>query len=95
MQTERITFLTTPQNKAAIAARAAARGISTGEYIRRKIDDDDDEPTPEEEAELAALVEQVNIAIPKMAASMDRMIATLESTHEEVDKFLRQQGIRR
>ncbi len=94
MQTERITFLTTPQNKAAIAARAAARGISTGEYIRRKVDDEDEEPTPEEEAELAALVEQVNEAIPKMNESLDHMIATLRDTHKEMDIFLCEQGVR-
>ena len=59
MQTERVTFLTTSEGKAAIAARAAARGISLGEYIRRKVEEED-EPTPEQEAELAALVAQVN-----------------------------------
>ena len=95
MQTERVTFLTSPDHKAALAARAAAQGISVGEYVRRRTEEDDDELTPEQEAELAALVEQANEAIPKMAASLDSMIETLRSTHEEVDRVLREMGARK
>lgn len=93
MQTERVTFLTTPQRKAALASRAAALGLSTGEYIRRKVEDDE-ELTPEQEAELRVLVEQVNEAVPKMAASLDEMTQKLRSTHEEVDRLLREMGAR-
>ncbi len=94
MQTERVTFLTTPKFKATLAARAAARGISIGEYIRRKVEDDE-ELTPEQEAELAVLVEQVNEAVPKMQESLDEMSRELRSTHEEVDKVLREMGVRK
>ena len=92
MQTERVTFLTSPEGKAAIAARAAASGISVGEFIRRKVEDD--AATPEEEAELAALVEQVNEAFPKMKASLDSIGRTLKQSHAEIDAFLREKGIR-
>lgn len=94
MQTERVTFLTTPERKASIAARAAARGVSLGEYIRSRIEDED-ELTPEQEAELAALVEEANKAIPEMAAMLDNMSRTLRETHEEVDRMLRAAGIRK
>ncbi len=94
MQTERVTFLTTPKFKATLAARAAARGISIGEYIRRKVEDDE-ELTPEQEAELAVLVEQVNEAVPKMQESLDEMSRELRSTHEEVDRVLREMGVRK
>ncbi len=80
MQSERITFLTTPTAKAAITARAAAQGVSLGEYIRRKVEDVDG--SPEEEAELAALVGQVNEAMPKMNQSIDEMIETLRRTRQ-------------
>ncbi len=87
MQTERVTFLTTPQAKASLAARAAAQGVSIGEYIRRKVEDDED-MTPEQEAELAMLVEQVNEAMPKMNASIDAMIDTLRRTNAGIKRTL-------
>ena len=83
MQSERVTFLTTPQVKAALTARAAARGVSVGEYIRRKVEDED-ELTPEQEAELGALVAQVNEAVPKMNASIDAIVSTLRETSKSI-----------
>lgn len=95
MQTERVTFLTTPGLKANLAARAAAIGVSVGEYVRRRIEDDDDQMTPQQEAELTVLVEEVNRAIPRMHAAFDEMNAALDETHAEVDRTLRAAGIRR
>ena len=95
MQTERVTILMTPSRKAQVASRAAARGISMGEYLRRKVEDEDDELTPEQEAELAELIKQANIAIPAMAESLDRMSEKLQKTSAEIDKTLRAAGIRK
>lgn len=95
MQTERVTILMTPDRKARVASRAAARGISMGEYLRRKVEDEEDELTPAQEAELAELVRQANIAIPEMAATLDRMSETLRKTSAEVDKTLREAGVRK
>jgi signal transduction protein with GAF and PtsI domain len=94
MQTERVTFLTTPDHKAALDAFAASSGMSVGHVVREATSQFIAQPTPEEEAELAALVEQVNDAIPKMNASIDSMIATLDATHRKVDAFLREAGVR-
>ena len=94
MQTERVTFLTSRTGKAAIAKRAAAQGVSMGEYVRRKVEDED-ELTAEQEAELAALVSQANEAIPKMRESLDRSIEIIESTRREVDAMLREAGLRK
>jgi hypothetical protein len=87
MQTERVTFLTTPAAKAALSSRALARGMSVGEYIRRKVEEDD-ELTPAQEAEVRILIDAVNEAVPKMNASIDQMIATLRQTREDMDKLL-------
>lgn len=92
MQTERITILASPMEKKAMAARANARGISMGEYLRRRGLDDDDS-TPEEEAELAVLVDQVNALVPKMQASIDRINTRLESMTRKNEEFLKQMGI--
>jgi len=95
LQTERITFLTTPGAKAALASRAAASGVSVGEYIRRKVEEDEsDALTLREEAELAILVAQVNEAMPKMEATLDEMSQMLRQTHQEVDQMLRAMGAR-
>ena len=91
MQTERVTILMTPAKKAELAARAAARHMSIGQYVRRKVEDED-ELTPEEEAELTILVKEVNIAVPKMVESIDAMIATIRSTRESIRDTLRLLG---
>jgi hypothetical protein len=94
MQTERVTFLTSREHKAALDAFAAERGESVGNVVREATARYIGQPTAQEEAELAALVEQVNEAVPKMRASIDRMIATMEQSHRKTDEFLRRMGAR-
>ena len=94
MQTERVTFLTTPGHKAALDAFAASNGRSVGHVVREATSHFIALPTEDEEAELAALVEQVNEALPKMEASLDEMSQTLRDTHEAVDRMLRAMGAR-
>jgi hypothetical protein len=94
MQTSRLTVLMTPDRKSDIEARASKMGVSSGEYIRLAVDNFED-VSAEQEAELAALVAQANLAIPKMRASLERSSATLAALHEEMDAFLREKGIRK
>ena len=94
MQTERVTFLTSREHKAALDAFASERGESVGNVVREATARFIGQPTEEEEAELAALVEQVNDAVPKMHASIDRMIETLDKSHRETDAFLKKMGVR-
>ena len=93
MQSERVTILMSAERKAMVASRAASRGISVGEYLRRKVEDED-ELTPEQEVELAELIRQANIAIPAMAESLDRMSESLRKTNADIDKALRDAGLR-
>lgn len=95
MQTERVTFLTTPDHKAALDSFAASNGQSVGHVLREASSQYIGQPTETEEEELAFLVQQVNDAIPKMHASLDNMIETLDRTHRKVDAFLREAGIRK
>lgn len=95
MQTERVTFLTTPDHKAALDAFASSNGQSVGHVLREASSQYIGQPTAAQEAELAVLIQQVNEAIPKMHASLDNMIDTLDRTHRKVDAFLREAGIRR
>lgn len=94
MQTERVTFLTSPDHKAALDAYAAQAGQSVGHVVREATNQFISQPSPDEEVELTALMEHVNEAIPKMNASIDRMIATMDATHRRVDAVLREMGMR-
>ncbi len=95
MQTERVTYLTSAEHKAALEAFAKARGESVGQVVREATAKYIGQPTEDEEAELAALVAEVNLAIPKMNASIDSMIETLRKSHRETDALLRQMGARK
>ena len=94
MRTERVTFLTSRDHKAALDAFAAQSGQSVGHVVReataRYIAEEH-----EDEAELAALVVEVNKAIPKMQASIESIITTIRSTRESVDESLREAGFRK
>ncbi|MBE2991765.1 MAG: hypothetical protein DI640_13490 [Sphingomonas taxi] len=94
MQTERVTFLTTPDHKAALDAFASSNGQSVGHVLREASSQYIGQPTADEEAELAVLVQQVNEAIPKMNASIDSMIATMDASHMRIDALLRDMGVR-
>lgn len=93
MQTERMTILVDPSYKANVVRRAALRGVSTSEHVRNALDSFG-ENSGDEEAELAALVAQVNDAVPRMQASIENMIATMDKTHRETDAFLKKMGVR-
>ena len=94
MQTERVTFLTSPDQKAKLDAYAALHGYSVGHVLREASSRYIAEGPADEEAEFAALVAEVNKAIPKMNAALDDMSRTLDETHAEVDRTLRAAGIR-
>ena len=92
MQTARVTVLMTPDRKAALEQRAAKMGVSSGEYIRLAVDNFD--PSELDSEELAALVEEVNLVIPSIQASLDRSSQRLEQAHNKVNALLREMGIR-
>jgi hypothetical protein len=93
MQNARVTFLTTPARKAELEKRASRLGLSSAEYIRLAVDNYD-RSSEAQEAELASLVEQVNEAVPKIQASLDRSCERLETLHAEMDAFFREKGVR-
>lgn len=93
MRTARLTVLLPPDRKTEIEQKAATMGISTGELVRRAVDDYD-QLTPEQEAELEMLVAQANEAIPAMAASLDRMIDTVRRTREDIQTTLAALSVR-
>ena len=93
MQTERVTYLTDAGQKAALEAFAKARGESVGNVLREAASRYMAQPTDEEEAELAALVEQVNEAIPRINASLQHMSTSIRKLRDESDAFYREKGL--
>jgi KaiC/GvpD/RAD55 family RecA-like ATPase len=95
MQTERVTFLTTPDHKAALDAFARNSGMSVGHvvreasaiYIAQAAADED-------EQQLAALVREVNEAVPRMRADIRDAIATIDRANAVVDAVLSGEGSR-
>ena len=96
MQTERVTFLTSRDHKKALNAFAAERGESVGNVVReatsRYIAQGPD--NAEEEA-LAVMVEELAKAVPAMRASLERTSRIMRETSEEVDRMLREAGVRK
>ena len=99
-QSERVTFLTSRQQKAALDAFAASRGESVGNVVREATarymaQSETSAEDSAEVAELAAIVAHLVDALPAMQASLDRSIRTINETNDEVDRMLREAGIRK
>ena len=95
MQTERVTYLTNAEQKAALEAFAKARGESVGNVLREAAARYMEQPTREEEAELAAIIVEVAKAVPEMQASLRRSTKILEQSRVDLDRKLRDAGIRK
>jgi hypothetical protein len=97
MQTERVTYLTSAEQKAALEAFAKARGESVGNVLReatlRYISAPDPDPTAEEEEALRLLVDQLNEAVPAMRASLERSIVNVRKSNAELDRKMREAGL--
>jgi hypothetical protein len=93
MQTERVTFLTSRDHKKALDAFASSRGESVGNVVREATLRFLAQPTDTEEAELAALVEQVNAAVPRINASLQHMSKSIRDLRADSDAFFREKGL--
>lgn len=95
MQTERVTFLTSPDHKAALDAYAANNGQSVGHVLREASTRYIAQGQRTEEDELVALVNELAAAVPDMRASLKRSTKRINDTMQEVDTMLREAGIRK
>ena len=89
MRTARLTVLMKPDEKAAIEARAAARGVSSGEFVRLAVDNFG-KLSEEDEAELEALTRELEATIPKIHASLDSMENSIGQARAAIRKCLKQ-----
>ncbi|MFC3579355.1 hypothetical protein [Sphingomonas hylomeconis] len=91
MQTERVTFLTTPDQKAALDGFAVSNGMSVGHVVREATSRYIAQPIAardEEEEALALLVPAVEEAVADMKATISAMRADIARTCATVDAVL-------
>jgi hypothetical protein len=91
MQTERVTFLTSRDHKAALDAFAFKRGESVGNVVREATAQFIAQPfdaADADEAELTLLLEELEAAIPKWNAKFDSMEESLDHAHNAVREAL-------
>ncbi len=88
MQTERVTFLTTPDHKAALDAFATDSGTSTGHVVREATARYIAQGGAGEEEELSILVRELNEAVPQMRADIKEAIVSMERANAVVDAVL-------
>ena len=93
MQTARVTVLMTPEQKVRLRSRAARRGISTGELLRRSAEktSDDDDIT---EAEFEFLCDELDKLIPQMRRDVEAMSESIAQARRAIDDALRATGAR-
>lgn len=86
-----MTFLTTPDHKAALDAFAVSSGRSIGHVVREATAQYIAQPQGadgDDEAALTLLLKELEAAIPQWNARFDSMEASLDHAHEEVRKAL-------
>ena len=91
MQTERVTFLTSPDHKAALDAFAASNGKSVGHVLREastrylaaedRADGDDDEA-------LALILPEIEAMLPHWHAKIDSMEQSIDRALEAIERAL-------
>jgi hypothetical protein len=89
MKTERMTILVTPEQKAAILARAERLGVSAGEMVRRAVESYDPAAgSDEDQAVLDALADE-------LFAAAEAARTALREADEELQSTLKQLAQRR
>lgn len=88
MQTERVTFLTSPDHKAALDAFARASGMSVGHMLREASSQYMAESSLGGDAELAVLLAELDQAVPQMRADIRAAVAAIDAANARVDAVL-------
>jgi hypothetical protein len=94
MQTERVTFLTSPEHKAALDAFAKVSGMSVGHVLREAATQYVAEGEMGEDQRLRLLTDELRDALPHMHAALDRAILGQRQLREDIDRMLREAGLR-
>lgn len=94
MQTERVTFLTSPDHKAALDAFARESGMSVGHVVREATTRYVAEGDMNEDDRFKLLIDELGDALPHMHAALDRAIQGQQKLRADIDLMLREAGLR-
>ena len=90
MQTERVTFLTTPDHKAALDAFAAANGMSVGHVVREATSSYLAQEGLDEDEARTLIMEEVEQAMPRIQEDLDAMRASIAEARAAIAEALRE-----
>jgi hypothetical protein len=96
MQTERVTFLTSRDHKAALDAYAVKSGQSVGNVVREATVRFIAEPQggeAEKEAELALLTTELEQALPSMRADIEAMTQSIREANEAIEAYRAEKNV--
>jgi len=95
MQTERVTYLTNAEQKAALEAFAKERGESVGSVLREASIRYMAEADMSDQERFKLLVDELADALPHMHNALDRAIERQRKLNDDVDHMLRKAGWRK
>lgn len=90
MQTERVTYLTSAEHKAALETFAKSRGESVGNVLREATARYIAAPLAgeaEKEAELSLLTTELELALPDMRADIEAMRQSIREANEAIESY--------
>lgn len=88
MQTERVTFLTTPDHKAALDAFASDNGMSVGHVVREATSSYIAQESADEEEARALILGEVERALPLMQEDLNAIRASIADARAAIAKAL-------
>lgn len=94
MQTERVTFLTSPDHKAALDSFAKESGMSVGHVLREASMRYVAEGELDEDQRFKLLIDELDEALPHIHGALDRAIAGQQKLRADIDAMLREAGLR-
>jgi len=94
IQTERVTFLTSPDHKAALDAAAKQGGISVGHLLREASTRYVLEGDMGEDERFKLMIDELDDALPHLHAALDRAIEGQQQLRADIDAMLREAGLR-
>ena len=88
MQTERVTFLTTPNHKAALDAFATANGMSVGHVVREATSSYIAQEELDENEARRLIIEEVERALPEMQNDLTAIRASIAEARAAIAEAL-------
>ena len=94
MQTERVTFLTSREHKAALDEFAKESGMSVGHVLREAATRYVADGEMDEDGRFKLMIDEMRDALPHMHAALDHAIVGQQTLRADIDRMMREAGLR-